>query len=157
MRVCGSIREAWPSKVDTGGKARGGSQQRLEETALPTGSSSDQGLSCTLSQRGHTTLKSRHPEPRTPSEVHNPPGGSPSKTLTSLNQEVRPDFLGGNTSKASFPLHNTEARQQQWDLDVTSDVLLSCCCCCCPSAGADTRVIWALRAHCWGWSAWSAP
>ena len=44
------------------------------------------------------------------------------------------------TSKASFPLHNTEARQHQGNLDVTSDVVLSCCCCCCcccPSAGAE--------------------
>ena len=40
-------------------------------------------------------------------------------------------------SKASFPLHNTEARQHQGNLDVTSDVVLSCCCC--PSAGADYR------------------
>ena len=39
------------------------------------------------------------------------------------------------TSKASFPLHNTETRQHQGNLDVTSDVVLSCCCC--PSAGAD--------------------
>ena len=31
------------------------------------------------------------------------------------------------TSKASFPLHNTEARQHQGKLDVTSDVVLSCC------------------------------
>ena len=36
------------------------------------------------------------------------------------------------TSNASFPL---EARQHQRNLDVTSDVTLSCCCC--PSAGAD--------------------
>ena len=49
------------------------------------------------------------------------------------------------TSEASFPLHNTEARQQQGNLDVTSDVVLSCCCCCCcyccccPSAGAEKR------------------
>ena len=40
------------------------------------------------------------------------------------------------TSKASFPLHNTEARQHQGNLDVTSDVILSYCCCC-PFAGAD--------------------
>ena len=39
------------------------------------------------------------------------------------------------TSKASCPLHNTEARQHQGNLDVTSDVVLSCCCC--PSTGAD--------------------
>ena len=39
------------------------------------------------------------------------------------------------TSKASFPLQNTEARQHQGNLDVTSDVVLSCCCC--PSAGAN--------------------
>ena len=39
------------------------------------------------------------------------------------------------TSKASFPLHDTEARQHQGNLDVTSDVVLSCCCC--PSAGAE--------------------
>ena len=42
------------------------------------------------------------------------------------------------TSKASFPLHNTEARQHQGNLDVTSYVVLSCCCC--PSAGADFLV-----------------
>ena len=42
------------------------------------------------------------------------------------------------TSIDSFPLHNTEARQHQGNLDVTSDVVLSCCCC--PSAGADFRV-----------------
>ena len=44
------------------------------------------------------------------------------------------------TSKASFPLHNTEARQHQRNFDVTADVILSCCCCCCcccPSAGAE--------------------
>ena len=29
-------------------------------------------------------------------------------------------------SKASFPLYNTEARQHQRNLDVTSDVVLSC-------------------------------
>ena len=39
------------------------------------------------------------------------------------------------TSKASFPLHNTEVRQQQGNLDVLSAVVLSCCCC--PSAGAE--------------------
>ena len=43
------------------------------------------------------------------------------------------------TSKASFPLHNTEARQHRGNLDVTSDVVLSCCCCC-PSAGADYTI-----------------
>ena len=42
------------------------------------------------------------------------------------------------TSKASFPLHNAEARQHQGNLDVTSDVVLSCCCC--PSAGADENI-----------------
>ena len=41
--------------------------------------------------------------------------------------------------KPLFPLHNTEARQHQGNLDVTSDVVLSCCCCCCPSAGAELR------------------
>ena len=41
------------------------------------------------------------------------------------------------TSKTYFPLHNTEARQHQGNLDVTSDVFLSCCCC--PSAGAEQR------------------
>ena len=38
-------------------------------------------------------------------------------------------------SKASFPLHNTEARQHQGHLDVTSDVVLNCCYC--PSAGVE--------------------
>ena len=43
------------------------------------------------------------------------------------------------TSKASFPLHNTEAQQNQGNLDVTSDVVLSCCCC--PSADAEDNVM----------------
>ena len=30
------------------------------------------------------------------------------------------------TSKASFPLHNAEARRHQENLDVTSDVVLRC-------------------------------
>ena len=42
------------------------------------------------------------------------------------------------TSKASFPLHNTEARQHQGNSDITSDVVLSCCC---PSAGADLKEV----------------
>ena len=41
------------------------------------------------------------------------------------------------TSKASFPLRNTEARQHQGNVDVTSDVVLSYRCC--PSAGAEIR------------------
>ena len=40
------------------------------------------------------------------------------------------------TFKTSFPLHNTEARQNQGNLDVILDVVLSCCCR--PSTGADS-------------------
>ena len=49
------------------------------------------------------------------------------------------------TSKASFPLHNTEARQHQGNLDVTSDGVLSCCCC--PSAGAHWTDFQEMNAH----------
>ena len=37
------------------------------------------------------------------------------------------------------PLHNTETRQHQGNLDVASDVVLSCCCC--PFPGADRRAL----------------
>ena len=66
-------------------------------------------------------------------------GNVPSATTTT--ESLISSGSSDATSKTSFPLHNTETRQHQGNLDVTSDVVLSCCCCCCccccPSAGAD--------------------